>query len=442
MKRRLAPKDRLCCLQFCRRRNLVADDRQPVSPILTESPPVTAIIAKIQDFIRLESSSGILLMMAAVLALIANNSLLAGAYDSFLSIPVSIQAGALLIDKPLLLWINDGLMAIFFFLVGLEIKREVMQGELSSREKAMLPLFAAIGGMAAPALIYVMINAGDPAALRGWAIPAATDIAFALGVLALLGSRAPVSLKILLLAIAILDDLGAVIIIALFYTSDLSTTALGLAAVGIAGLAFLNFRGVKRITPYVLIGVFIWVCVLKSGVHATLAGVITALAIPIRGRTENEQSPLHRLEHDLHPWIAFMVLPLFAFANAGISLDGVSPANLTASIPLGIALGLLIGKPLGVLLMSYIAVRSGLAKLPEGANWLHMAGLAALTGIGFTMSLFIGSLAFPTMEAMNDVRIGVMAGSLTSALIGATLIVAAGRRQKAAQIAKAQLRAA
>lgn len=404
---------------------------------------MTAIIAKIQDFIRLESSSGILLMMAAALALIANNSLLSGAYGAFLSVPVSIQAGALIIDKPLLRWINDGLMAVFFFLIGLEIKREVMQGELSSREKAMLPLFAAIGGMAAPALIYAMINAGDAAALRGWAIPAATDIAFALGVLALLGRRAPVSLKVLLLAIAILDDLGAIIIIALFYTSDLSTTALGLAGLGVAALAFLNLRGVKRITPYALIGLFIWVCVLKSGVHATLAGVVTALAIPMRGRTDKEQSPLHRLEHDLHPWVAFMVLPLFAFANAGISLEGVSPANLAASVPLGIALGLLIGKPLGVLLMSYIAVRAGLAKLPEGANWLHMAGLASLTGIGFTMSLFIGSLAFPALETMNDVRIGVMAGSIASALIGAALIAAAaGLAGKSTQNAKTQLRAA
>lgn len=386
---------------------------------------MTGIFSRIEDFIKLESSAGLLLMIAAALALFANNSFLSGAYGALLSTPVAIQAGALVIAKPLLLWINDGLMAIFFFLVGLEIKREVLQGELATRAKATLPLFAAIGGVAAPASIYAMLNAGDADALRGWAIPAATDIAFALGVLALLGKRAPASLKILLLAIAIIDDLAAVVIIALFYTADLSTTALGLAAFGVAGLGVLNRCGAKAITPYVLIGIFLWVCVLKSGIHATLAGVVTALAIPIRGRTPEEQSPLHRLEHDLHPWVAFLVLPLFAFSNAGVSFDGASLDAMTAPVPLGIALGLFIGKPLGILLMSFIAVRSGLARLPTGATWLQMLGLAGLAGIGFTMSLFIGSLAFPSPDTMNDVRIGVILGSLLSAFLGAAILAIA-----------------
>ena len=251
-------------------------------------------------------------MFAALLALFANNTFLSPLYGALLSTPVVVQIGALEIAKPLVLWINDGLMAIFFFLVGLEIKREVLQGELSSFDKAALPIFAAIGGMAAPALIYVSFNWADPETIRGWAIPAATDIAFALGILALLGSRAPVSLKIFLLAVAIIDDLGAIVIIAIFYTADLSLSALGLAAVGFAGLLALNLFGIKRITPYVLIGAFMWVCVLKSGVHATLAGVLTALVIPMQGRTPEAQSPLHRVEHDLHPWVAFMVLPIFA----------------------------------------------------------------------------------------------------------------------------------
>jgi len=389
---------------------------------------MTAIIAKIQDFIRLESTSGVLLMFAALLALLAANSMFADFYGALLSTTASITIGAFEINKPLLLWINDGLMAVFFFLVGLEIKRETLQGELSSVKKATLPVFAAIGGIAAPALIFALINAGDPATLRGWAIPAATDIAFALGVLALIGTRAPTSLKIFLLAIAIIDDLAAVIIIALFYTGDLSAPALLMALIGVAGLVALNRLRVTRITPYALIGAFIWVCVLKSGVHATLAGVVTALAIPIAGKTKDAQSPLHRLEHGLHPWVAFMVLPIFAFANAGVSFAGASVDAILAPLPLGVALGLLIGKPLGVLAMSWLAVRLGLAALPKDANWLQVTGLACLTGIGFTMSLFIGSLAFATPEAMNAVRMGVFAGSLGSALIGAAILIAASSK--------------
>jgi NhaA family Na+:H+ antiporter len=391
---------------------------------------VTAIVAKIQDFIRLESSAGILLMLAGVLALAANNSFLAGAYDGLLATPVVIQIGALLIDKPLVLWINDGLMAIFFFLVGLEIKREVLQGELSTLDKSALPVFAAIGGVAAPALVYVFFNSGDAEAIRGWAIPAATDIAFALGVLALLGKRAPVSLKVLLLAIAIIDDLAAILIIAFFYTPELSLSALSFAGAGVISLVLLNLAGVTRITPYALVGAFIWVCVLKSGVHATLAGVITALAIPLRTRDSASQSPLHRVEHDLHPWVAFLVLPLFAFANAGVSFQGLTFSDLAQPISLGIALGLIVGKPVGVLAASFIAIRLGVARLPAGATWLHMTGLACLTGIGFTMSLFIGSLAFPDPEAINTVRLGVIAGSCAAALIGVALLFLAHREAR------------
>lgn len=376
------------------------------------------IVNKIQDFLKLETSAGFVLMFIAVLALVANNSAMSGAYSSFLSTPVEVQFGAFEIAKPLVLWINDGLMAIFFFLVGLEIKREVMEGELSNMSKAALPLFAAVGGIVAPALIYVYFNMGDSIAIQGWAIPAATDIAFALGVLALLGSRVPVSLKILLLAVAIIDDLAAIIIIALFYTANLSLVALGWAGVGAIGLIALNRMGVMRITPYALIGVFVWACVLKSGVHATLAGVITALAIPLRAKDPTASSPLHRAEHGLHIWVAFLILPLFAFANAGVSLAGIKVADLLAPIPLGIAAGLFVGKQIGVFSFAFIAVKAGLAKLPEGANWTQVYGVACLTGIGFTMSLFIGTLAFEGDETLNAVRLGVLMGSIASGVLG------------------------
>ena len=361
-------------------------------------------------------------MFAALLALFANNTFLSPLYGALLSTPVVVQIGALEIAKPLVLWINDGLMAIFFFLVGLEIKREVLQGELSSFDKAALPIFAAIGGMAAPALIYVSFNWADPETIRGWAIPAATDIAFALGILALFGSRAPVSLKIFLLAVAIIDDLGAIVIIAIFYTADLSLSALGLAAVGFAGLLALNLFGIKRITPYVLIGAFMWVCVLKSGVHATLAGVLTALVIPMQGRTPEAQSPLHRVEHDLHPWVAFMVLPIFAFANAGVSFEGLSLGAILAPVPIGIALGLYLGKPIGVVAMSWLAVKLGVTKLPASMGWPQLLGVACLTGVGFTMSLFIGGLAFDSADKLNEVRIGVLMGSILSGITGYLLL--------------------
>lgn len=361
-------------------------------------------------------------MFAALLALFANNTFLSPLYGALLSTPVVVQIGALEIAKPLVLWINDGLMAIFFFLVGLEIKREVMQGELSSFDKAALPIFAAIGGMAAPALIYASFNWGDPETIRGWAIPAATDIAFALGILALLGARAPVSLKIFLLAVAIIDDLGAIVIIALFYTADLSLTALGLAAAGFVGLLALNMLGIKRVTPYVLIGAFMWVCVLKSGVHATLAGVLTALVIPMQGRTPEAQSPLHRVEHDLHPWVAFMVLPIFAFANAGVSFQGLSLGAILAPVPLGIALGLFLGKPIGVVAMSWLAVKAGITRLPSSMGWPQLVGVSCLTGVGFTMSLFIGGLAFDSADKLNEVRIGVLMGSVLSGVTGYLLL--------------------
>lgn len=386
---------------------------------------MSVIIQRIGEFLKLESASGLILMGAALLALLANNSPLSPWYDTLLSTTVAIQIGELEISKALLLWINDGLMAVFFFLVGLEIKRELVQGELSSFDKAALPAIAAIGGMAVPALIFAGINWGSPETLNGWAIPAATDIAFALGILMLLGNRVPLALKVMLLAVAIIDDLGAILIIALFYTSDLSLGMLGLAAIGFAALISLNLSGVHRISPYVLIGTVIWVCVLKSGIHATLAGVLIALTIPLRtgdgvdaGGAGKHQSPLHKLEHDLHPWIAYMVLPAFAFANAGVSFSGMSLSDITGVLPLGIALGLVIGKPLGVLGFSFLAVKSGLVKLPEGLNWAHVAGLSAIAGIGFTMSLFIGTLAFNSGALLNEVRIGVLLGSTVSALGG------------------------
>ena len=371
---------------------------------------------------RLETSAGMLLMIAAVLALIANNSPLNIYYVAFLDTPVQLRFGDLEIAKPLLLWINDGLMAIFFFLVGLEIKREVLQGELSTMNKAILPFVAAIGGMAGPAIIYSFVNWDNAVTMVGWAIPSATDIAFALGVLALLGNRVPIALKIFLLALAIIDDIGAILIIAIFYTSNLSIEALLLASIGCAGLLGLNRSGVKAITPYVLIGLFIWVCVLKSGVHATLAGVLTALAIPIKGAGERDRSPLHYLEHSLHPWVAYAVLPLFAFANAGVSLQSVALSDLIDGVPLGIALGLFFGNQLAIFGLSYLCVKSGIASLPNGVRWIQIYGAGCLAGIGFTMSLFIGTLSFSDPELINQVRLGVLMGSFASAVLGYSVL--------------------
>ncbi len=378
-------------------------------------------------FFHHEAAGGLLLVVAALVALLASNSPLAWLYDGFLHTPVGVRVGDLALDKSLLHWINDGLMAIFFFLVGLEIKRELLQGELSTFGQAVLPAVAAIGGMVAPAVIYVAFNTGDPAALRGWAIPTATDIAFAVGVLALLGPRIPSSLKIFLLALAIIDDLGAIIIIALFYTDNLSLVSLTLAFAGLAVLAILNSRGVTRLAPYLLTGIFIWVCVLKSGIHATLAGVAVALAIPLTSKAEGEPSLLEQLEENLHPWVAFAVLPLFAFANAGVSLQGLSLENLLEPIPLGIAAGLFAGKAIGIFGATWIAVMGGLAGKPDGATWLQILGVALLGGIGFTMSLFIGMLAFPDPSEAASLRLGVLTGSLLSAVAGYLILAASVR---------------
>ena len=378
-------------------------------------------------FFHHEAAGGLVLVVAALVALLASNSPLAWLYDGFLHTPVGMRVGDLALDKSLLHWINDGLMAIFFFLVGLEIKRELLQGELSTFGQAMLPAVAAAGGMVAPAIIYVAINTGDPVALRGWAIPTATDIAFAVGVLALLGPRIPSSLKIFLLALAIIDDLGAIIIIALFYTDNLSLVSLTLAFAGLAVLAILNARGVTRLAPYLLTGIFIWVCVLKSGVHATLAGVAVALAIPLTSKGAGEPSLLEQLEENLHPWVAFAVLPLFAFANAGVSLQGLSLENLLEPIPLGIAAGLFAGKAIGIFGATWIAVMGGLAGKPDGATWLQILGVALLGGIGFTMSLFIGMLAFPDPAEAASLRLGVLTGSLLSAVAGYLILAASVR---------------
>jgi Na+:H+ antiporter, NhaA family len=379
-----------------------------------------------------EAAGGVVLLLAAAFALILDNSALSPLYDALLNTPMTIRIGALNLDKPLLLWINDGLMAIFFFLVGLEIKKEMMAGSLASPKAAALPIAAAVGGMVAPACVYGLINAGDAVALRGWAIPAATDIAFAVGILALLGPRVPPALKVFLLALAIIDDLGAIIIIALFYTAELSTNALGLAALGIAVLAFLNLTGVARLAPYVLVGLFIWVCVLKSGVHATLAGVVVALAIPLRAEGSAPYSPLESTQHALHPWVTFLVAPLFAFANAGVSLEGFAVAKLFEPVPLGIMLGLFVGKQIGIFAAAWIAIKSGAARMPEGATWRQLYAVGIIAGVGFTMSLFIGSLAFTDPARAADVRIGVLCGSLLSAVAGYVLLNASLNRQTSA----------
>ena len=384
----------------------------------------------IRDFLENEAAAGVALMIASAIALVWANSAAAPLYEALLALPVTVTAGGFGIDKPLILWINDGLMAVFFLVVGLEIKREVLAGELSNPSKAMLPGIAALGGMAVPALVYVVLNWGDPVTLQGWAIPAATDIAFAVGVLALLGSRVPTSLRIFLLALAIMDDLGAIVIIAAFYTHGIVPAALGFAAIAGLGLFWMNMVGVRRLTPYMLLGLVLWVCVLKSGVHATLAGVALAFAIPLRGGRHKddvqEETPLHRLELALHPWVAFLILPVFALANAGVSLAGITPSSLAEPVPLGIALGLFLGKQLGVMLASGLAIRSGLSSLPAGATWAQFYGVSVLTGIGFTMSLFIGTLAFPDPAHAVAVRLGVLAGSIASALCGYALLYASG----------------
>ena len=379
-------------------------------------------------FFQLEAASGLLLIAAALLALIINNSPLSWLYTGLLDTPVVAQIGALKIAKPLLLWINDGLMALFFLLIGLEVKREVLDGQLSKPSQIVLPGAAAIGGMVVPALLYWLLNRDNPPALDGWAIPTATDIAFALGVLALLGNRVPVSLKLFLMTLAIIDDLGAIVIIAVFYSGELSTLSLGLAAACIAALVAMNRFGVVKLGPYMIIGLILWVCVLKSGVHATLAGVTLAFCIPLRTRNA-ETSPLLTLEHALHPWVAYGILPLFAFANAGLSLSGVTVESFTHHVPMGIAVGLLLGKTVGVFGLTWLAVKIGIAALPQGANWGQVLGVAILCGIGFTMSLFVGSLAFEpgVSDYAGMDRMGILTGSILAALIGYAVTAAASR---------------
>ena len=379
---------------------------------------MSILIRRLAGALRHEAAGGVLLMCAAVLALALDNSPLAWLYDALLTVPVAVQVAALAIEKPLLLWINDGLMALFFFLVGLEIKRELLEGNLSSWRQAVLPVLAAAGGMVVPALVFVALNVGDPQALRGWAIPAATDIAFAIGVLALLGTRVPPSLKVFLLALAVIDDLGAIVIIALFYSADLSVASLAVAAGAAAALLALNRAGVKRLLPYVLVGIVMWAAVLKSGVHATLAGVVIALFVPLRTGDTTQTPPLVRAEHALYGFVALFVMPVFAFANAGIHLDGLSLSDLVAPLPLGIALGLFVGKQLGVFGFAWAGVALGLCRLPEGVTWRHVYGAGALAGIGFTMSLFIGTLAFAEPELQSAVRLGVLCGSLLSGIVG------------------------
>jgi len=359
-------------------------------------------------------------MGALVLGMLFENSPLTRIYDAFLDAPVEVRIGGLGVAKPALLWINDGLMAIFFFLVGLELKREFLEGELSSVGQVMLPAVAALGGMVVPAGIYVMSTWHDPVALRGWAIPAATDIAFALGILSLLGERVPLALRVFLASLALFDDIGAIVIIALFYSGSISYGALAASGIIVTVLFALNRAGVASKTPYVLFGMALWVAVLKSGIHATLAGVILALFVPLSVKEGGGRCPLREFEHDLHPTVAFLIMPLFAFANAGVSLAGVGWSSFTAPIPLGVAAGLLIGKQLGVFLFSWAAVRLGLAEVPEGTNWTALYGVSLLCGIGFTMSLFIRSLAFApgTIEESMDGRLGILAGSLLSGLFG------------------------
>ncbi len=396
--------------------------------------PLTAI----REFFRLESAGGMCLFVAAVIAIALDNSPLSSLYDALLTTPFAISLGSFAIAKPLLLWINDGLMAVFFFLVGLEIKREALEGELSSRSQIMLPGVAALGGMAVPAAIYAFFNWNTPE-IAGWAIPAATDIAFALGILMLLGSRVPLALKVFLTAVAIIDDLGAIVIIALFYTDNLSLLALAVGLAGLAVCVVFNLRGVTSRAPYVLVGIVVWVAVLKSGVHATLAGVLLALTIPLRAKDVEGHSPLRHLEHTLHPWVAFMVLPVFAFANAGVSFAGMTFDSLLEPLPLGIALGLFVGKQVGVFGASWLLIKSGLARMPEGGTWGTLYGIALLCGIGFTMSLFIGGLAFDDATHAAAVRLGVLCGSTVSGICGYLLLrrIAGTKTAPAAETAAA-----
>ena len=380
-------------------------------------------LQSLSEFFRLEAAGGIMLIAAAVLAMVAANSPLSQAYEAFRELPVHVRFGDLEIAKPLLLWINDGLMAVFFLLVALEIKRETLSGQLSSRDQLILPMVCAVAGVVVPALLFTAFNRGDGESMRGWAVPTATDIAFALGVLALLGSRVPSGMKLLLSTIAVVDDLIAIVIIALFYSHGLSMTALAWAGAAIAGMALLNRFGVKRLAPYIVLGVVLWVCVLKSGVHATLAGVATGLMIPHVDRNnaipdEHEHSPLESLEHALHPWVAYAILPLFAFANAGLALAGLSLGDMLMPLPMGVVIGLVIGKPVGIVGAAVLMRALGWTRFPTGMGVSAMLGLGLMCGIGFTMSLFIASLAYRVPAHYEEAVLGVLAASVVSAIVG------------------------
>ena len=378
------------------------------------------MVAAIKEFLKLESASGILLIIAAMLAVVLANSPLSSYYDLLLDTPVEVRVGALQIAKPLLLWINDGLMAVFFFIVGLELKREMLEGELGSAQAIALPAFGALGGMIVPASIYILVNDSDPVALEGWAIPTATDIAFALAILTLLGDRVPLALKTFLVSLAIFDDIGAIIIIAIFYTSNISTISLIVAASCITALALLNRANIYRLTPYMFFALIMWIAVLKSGVHATLAGVVLAMFIPLARDPESGRSPLKALEHDLHAVVAFIILPVFAFANSGLNVSAMGIEEILHPVTIGIALGLFVGKQLGVFTFAWLAVKMGLAKLPTNVNWSLIYGVSLLCGIGFTMSLFIGSLAFENSggNLLFDERLGIIVASTLSAICG------------------------
>lgn len=375
----------------------------------------------LEDFLKKDSAAGILLIVATITALLLQNGFLTNFYSSFLHTPVEVRIGALQIAKPLLLWVNDGLMAVFFFLIGLEVKREVLEGHLSSLSQVALPGIAAIGGIIMPAFVFTLLNMGDSFAMNGWAIPTATDIAFALGILSLLGNRVPVSLKLFLLALAIIDDLAAIIIIAIFYTSELSSISLIIATLALITLFAMNRLGVIRQAAYIIIGIILWISVLKSGVHATLAGVALAFMIPLNSKDKNGKrfSMSQQMEHDLHPWVSFLILPLFAFVNAGVDLRGISLEALFSPVPIGIFLGLFIGKQLGVFGFSWIAIKTGLTKLPEGSSMMQLYGVSIITGIGFTMSLFVDSLAYNDTDMfLYTDKLAILLGSLFSGVIG------------------------
>lgn len=386
----------------------------------------------LDEFFHGDAAGGIVLMLAAAAALMVANSSLFEWYNTVLEVPFAVTINGEGLAKPLILWINDGLMAIFFFLIGLELKRELLEGKLKNPRDVLLPGAAAVGGMLVPALVFAAVNWQSPETLRGWAIPAATDIAFALGVLALVGDRAPTSLKVFLLTLAILDDLGAIVIIALFYTADLKVDYLFLSLIPMAFMYLRLRMKSHRVAPTLLLGVLMWVLVLKSGVHATLAGVITAFFIPVRDKWG--KSPLHSLEDGLAPYVLYLIVPIFAFANAGVRLAGMEFSDMLAPLPLGVALGLIVGKQVGVFGMTFLLVKSGVSAMPKGANWAHIYGLSCLAGIGFTMSLFIGGLSFDDRMLMNEVRLGVLSASAISALLGYfALVMARSQAEKPAE---------